>query len=131
MYYKISNAVDLRCLYCWLLESQGEKILEKLRPVVKAVSFAVDTLERCYKGNHNPDYRGGFVVFFDHEVKPDNTYLKELLDYYNIDSEEYESREILCSYQDEEHIKTEWVSNLFIMTDFQIVIIYPIKEGGI
>ena len=131
MYYKISNQLDVRCLYHWLSESQGRENLERLRPVIEALSFSVDTLVEAYKGNHCSDYRGGYVAFFEKPIREDNTYLRELLDYYNLDAEEYEYRDILCSYQTEEHTKVEWISNLFIMADFQLIIIYPMVKGGV
>lgn len=129
MYYKISNELDFRCIYRWLSESQGKETIERMTPVVDAIFRCVKILEEEYKGNKNPDYRGGYVALID-RAGTKTEYLEEILSYYNLNEDEFEYENLLCTCLSQEHTKVTWMERLYILSDFQIVLIYPVEEGG-
>ena len=103
MYYKLSNALDFRCIYQWLLEKFGKETFSQITPVVDAILRCIKILTEEYKGNQNPDYIGGYVILFDSIIENDNNYFNTIL---------------------------TWIERLYIMSDFHIVLIYPIIEKG-
>jgi len=129
MYYKISNELDFRCIYRWLSESQGKETLERMTPVVDAIFRCVKILEEEYKGNKNPDYQGSYVALID-RAGTKTEYLEEILSYYNLNEDEFEYENLLCTCLSQEHTKVTWMERLYILSDFQIVLIYPVEEGG-
>ncbi len=129
MYYKISNELDFRCIYRWLSQSQEKETLERMTPVVDAIFRCVKILEEEYKGNKNPDYQGGYVALFN-RAGTKTEYLEEILSYYNLNEDEYEYENLLCTCLSQEHTKVTWMERLYILSDFQIVLIYPVEEGG-
>ena len=131
MYYKLSNALDFRCIYQWLLEKFGKETFSQMTPVVDAILRSITILTEEYKGNQNPDYIGGYVILFDSIIENDNNYFNTILTFYNLNIEDFEYESFLCTCISQEDKKITWVERLYIMSDFHIVLIYPIiQEGG-
>lgn len=131
MYYKLSNALDFRCIYQWLLEKFGKETFFQITPVVDAILRCIKILTEEYKGNQNPDYIGGYVILFESIIENDNNYFNTILTFYNLNIEDFEYESFLCTCISQEDKKITWVERLYIMADFHIVLIYPIiQEGG-
>lgn len=130
MYYKLSNALDFRCIYQWLLEKFGKETFSQMTPMVDAILRSITILTEEYKGNHNPDCKGGYVILFDSIIENDNDYFNTILTFYNLNIEDFEYESFLCTCISQEDKKITWIERLYIMSDFHIVLIYPIIEKG-
>lgn len=121
MYYKISNQLDMK-----LLKQEKERVFSENSTVSELVlsrmDFYLELLDECYGDHRNFESDGGYLLLF---TKPDTEKERsEVFNYYGLKEEEAEVREII--FTDEEHL-TEWVEELYVLTEFHIILFYPRK----
>ena len=128
MYYKLATSTDVLCLEHHLKMTMFPSEIKDISSVLEHLRFVIKTLEDTYHENEHSEHRGGFVAFFPDEESPSLEYSKKiLLLRYHLEENDFEFDDVLATTT-KENVTITWHSRLYIMSDFQIVIIFPISE---
>ncbi|MBE5949529.1 MAG: hypothetical protein E7261_10950 [Lachnospiraceae bacterium] len=128
MYYKIATLTDLLCLEHHLKITMFPTEITNMAPILEHLHFNISILEDTYDKNELSELKGGFVAFFPYDECLSLEYsMKMLLLRYHLEADDFESDYVLTTIT-KENTSFTWHSRLYIMSDFQIVLVFPIIE---
>lgn len=130
MYHKLTNLMDCKLLIHYLSSLYHGTGLQELQD---RLTWTNTFLCTYHTEEHMKDEeRGGYILFFTHPIKRGNDlYLHEILDHFHLTSDiaEYVEAVNQASIQDNITGATvDFIEELYIMTDFHLVIMYPAER---
>ncbi|WP_455717067.1 hypothetical protein [Anaerosporobacter sp.] len=121
MYYKISNKLDIELLR--EMETLLSESYSVYKTVMERMEFYLDLLERNYGKHRNFESEGSFLLLFTNLNSKKER--QRILEYYGLKEDEAEVREIIC---EDEKNSIEWGEELYVLTEFHIILFYPRKK---
>lgn len=121
MYYKLANNTDFECFDRYFRNIKANEY-DVMKPVMEHLKSVITILEENYTEEKSA---GGFVAFFCENIDIENCYERQqILQQYHLSDADCEMRDFLCSYENESGNIVNWYCDLYVLTDYHVVLIY-------
>lgn len=127
MYYKLANNTDFECFDRYFRNIKANEY-DVMKPVMEHLKSVITILEENYTEEKSA---GGFVAFFCENIDIENCYERQhILQQYHLSDSDCEMRDFLCSYENESGNIVSWYCDLYVLTDYHVVLIYSCVENN-